>query len=75
MSDVPRITGAKAVAAFKKAGFVVARTKGSHTIMKKTGHRLHLSIPVHAGKTVGLGLLKSQIENAGLTLAKFKSYL
>lgn len=71
MPRVPRISGEKAVAAFKKAGFEIARVKGSHHIMKKAGHRFTLSIPVHAGRTVGVGLLSSQIADAGLTLEQF----
>ena len=57
--------------AFEKAGFVLVRTKGSHHILKKEGCANLLSIPVHAGKTVGIGLLKSQIEAAGLTVEEF----
>jgi predicted RNA binding protein YcfA (HicA-like mRNA interferase family) len=30
-----------------------------------------LSIPLHAGKTLGAGLLKSLIEASGLTVEKF----
>ena len=71
MPEVPRISGAKAVKAFERAGFEVVRIKGSHHIMKRTGHPNRLSIPVHAGKTVGVGLLKSQIDAAGLTVEKF----
>jgi len=71
MPKLPRITGGEAVRAFKRAGFEEDRTNGSHTILKKTGHLYHLSIPVHAGKTIGKGLLKAQIEAAGLTVEQF----
>jgi predicted RNA binding protein YcfA (HicA-like mRNA interferase family) len=75
MSDVPRVSGKAAIAAFEKAGFDVVRVTGSHHIMKKRGHLHRLSIPVHAGKTVGEGLLKAQIKDAGLTIDEFRSYL
>ena len=71
MPRIPRITGDQAVAAFEKAGFRVDRITGSHHIMKRDGHRDRLSIPAHKGKTVGLGLLKSQIVAAGLTIERF----
>ena len=71
----PRVSGKKAVAAFEKPGFYVVRVRGSHHILKKDGHRLRLSIPVHAGETVGVGLLESQIANAGLTVEQFKELL
>ena len=75
MSDVPRITGREAVAAFKKSEFRVVQINGSHHIMKKPGHRNRLSIPVHAGETVGEGLLKAQIKAAGLTVEEFLALL
>ena len=71
MPKVPRLSGADAVRAFKKAGFYHARTCGSHFILQKEGHALLLSIPVHQGKTAGTGLLKSQIEAAGLEFIAF----
>jgi predicted RNA binding protein YcfA (HicA-like mRNA interferase family) len=76
MSEIPRITGKEAVRAFERAGFVCVRvSKSSHHIMKKPGCRNLLSIPVHAGKTVGKGLLKSQIDAAGMTIDEFKKHL
>lgn len=71
MPKIPRISGQEAIRAFQKVGFVVDRVRGSHHIMKRENHPFHLSIPVHPGKTVGTGLLKSQIENAGLTVEQF----
>ena len=75
MSKVPRVTGQEAVRAFKRAGFHEDRTTGSHCILKKAGHPYVLSIPMHKGKTLGVGLLKSQIEAAGLTVEEFNSLL
>lgn len=71
MPDVPRVTALQAIKAFGKAGFRQARKTGSHCILKKDGHRYTLSIPEHGSKTVGLGLLRSQIEAAGLTIQEF----
>lgn len=71
MPSLPRITGAAAVKAFGRVGFVVDRISGSHYILKKDEHPHRLSIPVHAGKTLGLGLLKSLITAAGMTVDDF----
>jgi predicted RNA binding protein YcfA (HicA-like mRNA interferase family) len=71
MSKLPATTGPKAVAAFGKAGFEVDRIRGSHHILKKSGHRYALSIPCHKGKTLGIGLLRSQIDKSGLTEEEF----
>jgi len=71
MPKIPRTTGREAITAFKKAGFEVVRVNGSHHIMKKKDRRFRLSVPVHAGKTLGTGLLKSLIKTAGLTVDEF----
>ncbi len=75
MSRVPRITGGRAVRAFERAGFVLDRISGSHHILKKEGHALRLTVPVHKGKTVGVGLLSSLIDAAGLTVDEFVALL
>lgn len=71
MPSLPRITGAAAVKAFERLGFVVDRVSGSHHILKKPGNPNRLSIPVHAGRTLGLGLLKSLISAAEVSVEDF----
>jgi predicted RNA binding protein YcfA (HicA-like mRNA interferase family) len=71
MPRVPRVTGEEAVRAFGKVGFYHARTKGSHVVLKRDGHRFLLTIPMHKGKTIGIGLLKAQIDAAGLSVEEF----
>ena len=75
MPEIPRITASEAIKAFEQAGFRVVRKRGSHRILKKDGHRFRLSIPDHGSKTIGLGLLDSQIEAAGLTREEFIALL
>jgi predicted RNA binding protein YcfA (HicA-like mRNA interferase family) len=75
MPKVPRITGEEAIKAFSKAGFVEDRVRGSHHILRHPEQTVRLSIPVHAGQTLGVGLLRSQIRDAGLTVEQFISFL
>ena len=75
MSEVPCITGERAISAFTKFGFAVARITGSHYIMKRPGHPYILSIPVHKGKTVKRGTLRALIDAAGITVADFNAAL
>ena len=75
MPEAPRITAAEAINAFEKVGFVVVRKRGSHRILTKDGHRYTLSIPDHGRKCIGVGLLNSQIEAAGLTREEFIALL
>jgi len=67
MSKLPRASGDKHIAAFKRAGWIVNHIEGSHYILIKEGCDVHLSIPVHKGRTLGIGLLKKLIAKAGLT--------
>ena len=67
MHKLPRACGDKHVAAFKRAGWKVNHIEGSHHILTKEGSDVHLSIPVHKGKDLGIGLLKKLIAKAGLT--------
>jgi predicted RNA binding protein YcfA (HicA-like mRNA interferase family) len=64
---MPRITGADAVRAFERAGFLHHRTTGSHKILKREDG-LRLSIPVHAGRIIGVGLLKSLLNDAEMSV-------
>lgn len=75
MPDVPTVTGEQAIAAFGKFGFAVVRIKGSHHIMKKPGHRYNLSVPIHKGKSIKKGTLRSLIEGAGITIPQFVAAL
>ncbi len=68
---LPRITGTEAIKAFKKAGYSLDRIKGSHHILKHARKRERLSIPIHQGETLGIGLLGSQIKIAGMTIEEF----
>ena len=47
MARLPRISGMKAVKAFSKDGWFMARQTGSHVIMIKSGHMVTLSVPKH----------------------------
>lgn len=70
MPELPRITGKEAIKAFELAGWTLDRVKGSHYILINPGC-VPLSIPVHGKEILKPGLLKGQINNAGLTVEEF----
>lgn len=70
---LPVVSGAKAVRAFERAGWVVARRKGSHIILKKPATFYTLSVPDHA--ELDPGTLRSLIRKAGLTIEEFTALL
>lgn len=66
MVKLPSPTGEELIAALQKIGFYVVRQKGSHVRMKHEDNRV-ISIPVHARKTIGKGLLLKILRDADLT--------
>ena len=54
MPKLPVLTGKTVINALEKIGFQAVRQKGSHVQMEREDGRL-VTIPVHAGKTIGKG--------------------
>jgi len=73
MPKQPRISGQKAVRAFQRAGWEVARQRGSHVILTKPGTIYTLSVPQHP--VLGPGLLRDLLRKAGLTVEEFTELL
>ncbi len=68
-SNLKLCSGSKAVQKFKKAGWAVARQKGSHFMLTKPGYQWTLSIPQHS--ELGPGLLRKLLRQAELTIEEF----
>ena len=66
MSRLPRITAKELIRFLKHNGFELHRSKGSHQhfIHIQTGRII--TVPLHAGKIIGPGLLKAILRQAGL---------
>ncbi len=62
-------SGAEAVDKFRRVGWTVARQRGSHVMMVKSGYEYTLSIPQH--DELGPGLLRKLIRQAGLSVEDF----
>ena len=71
MTTWPALTGKVLLAALKRAGFRVARIKGSHHILKHSDGRMTI-VPVHAGETIGTGLLSKILQDCDLTREKLQ---
>ena len=56
MSKLPSLTGKQVVKALRKAGFTIARQKGSHAFLRHPDGQSTV-VPLHAGETIGPGLL------------------
>lgn len=70
---LPVVSGAQAVRAFERAGWVIARRKGSHVVLKKPNTFHTLSVPDH--DELDPGTLRALIRKAGLTVEEFRALL
>lgn len=73
MADLPVVSGAQAIRAFEKDGWVLARVKGSHHTLKKDGHVYVRNVPNH--KELATGTLRKLINTSGLTVEQFCALL
>ncbi|MBD2446771.1 type II toxin-antitoxin system HicA family toxin [Nostoc sp. FACHB-152] len=74
MPKLPSLTGKTVIKALEKVGFQEVRQKGSHVQMEHEDGRL-VTIPVHAGKTIGRGLLRKILRDTELTREEFIALL
>lgn len=74
MTDFPSLTGRRLVAALKKAGFAVIRIKGSHHYLQHSDGRTTI-VPVHAGETIGPGLLAKVLRDCDLNRDQLRNLL
>ncbi len=71
MAAVPLLRPREVVRAFERLSWQVARQRGSHIVLTKSGSVATLSVPEHA--TVARGTLRGLIARAGLTVEDFLS--
>jgi predicted RNA binding protein YcfA (HicA-like mRNA interferase family) len=73
MPRLPRIQGRELVAALGRAGFKVLRSKGSHHFLVHPDGRRTV-VPVHAGETIGPGLLNKILKDTDLTAEQLRAH-
>ncbi len=73
MPKAPLLKPREVIRVFKKFGWVVARSSGSHIILTKEENISTLSIPNHP--EVARGTLRALIDKAGLTVEDFMKKL
>ncbi|HYO30291.1 MAG TPA: type II toxin-antitoxin system HicA family toxin [Thermomicrobiales bacterium] len=72
---LPRITARDLVRALKRGGWVTVRTTGSHIHLRHPERGALVTVPGHVGETIGPGLLKSILDQAGLAPDELKELL
>ncbi|MGN6369651.1 MAG: type II toxin-antitoxin system HicA family toxin [Phycisphaerae bacterium] len=74
MPKLPRIKGKELVKALGRAGFVVIRIKGSHHFLRHGDGRCTV-VPVHAGETIGPGLLGKILDDCEMSVEALQDLL
>jgi predicted RNA binding protein YcfA (HicA-like mRNA interferase family) len=72
MIKLPSITGKELVRVLGKFGFVIARTRGSHNILKHADGRQTV-VPVHSGESIGPGLLAKILRDCDISRTDFEN--
>jgi len=75
MQPLPRVTGRDVVQALRRLGWVVVVQEGSHVQLRNPVRGGRVTVPVHAGETIGPGLLRSILAQAGLSRDEFRDAL
>jgi predicted RNA binding protein YcfA (HicA-like mRNA interferase family) len=75
MATLHNLKPERVIKAFEKAGWISKGQRGSHVKLVKQGNPNILSVPIHKGKPVKLGLLKDQIRKSRLTEGEFLKLL
>jgi predicted RNA binding protein YcfA (HicA-like mRNA interferase family) len=74
MTKLPRPSGKDLVAALGKFGFEVIRIRGSHHYLRHTDGRATV-VAVHAGETIGPGLMSKILHDCELAREDIESLL
>lgn len=74
MPRLPRLRGREVIAALRRAGFTALRVRGSHHFMQHADGRRTV-VPVHAGETIGLGLLNKILKDAEMDVETLETWL
>lgn len=74
MTSFPRVTGKDLLLALKKAGFSLVRVKGSHHFVQHADGRSTV-VPIHAGETIGPGLMSKILRDCELSRDQLQKLL
>ncbi len=73
MSRLPQVSARECIKALEKAGFYVARQRGSHIILRRDDPFARVSVPNH--RVIKVGTLRGIIHDAGLSVEEFLELL
>jgi predicted RNA binding protein YcfA (HicA-like mRNA interferase family) len=71
---VPAVPGGKVVSALERAGFRLVRVSGSHHVLRHPDGR-SVTVPLHAGRDVPKGTLRSVLSIIGMSVEELRQLL
>jgi len=71
---IPSLPGIRVVRALERAGFKVTRVRGSHHMMRHSDGR-NVSVPVHPGRDMPKGTLRSVLSIIGMDVDELRELL
>ena len=71
---LPSLTGPEVIRALERTGFAVVRVRSSHHSLRHADGRTTM-VPVHAGETIGPGLMSKILRDCGLSREEFRALL
>lgn len=72
---LPAVRARDVVRALESIGYSKWRQTGSHLTMYRESDRRALTVPVHSGKDLPRGTLRTIIRSAGMSVEAFKQLL
>jgi predicted RNA binding protein YcfA (HicA-like mRNA interferase family) len=72
VTRLPRLTAQEVMRVIERKGFVLVRQSGSHKIFRNS-EGTRITLPFHSGKILHPKLLKSILEDAGLSVDDLRS--
>jgi predicted RNA binding protein YcfA (HicA-like mRNA interferase family) len=73
MPPVASDHGREVVRALSRLGWVVVAQRGSHVQLRHPDRGGRVTVPMHAGETIDPALLRSVLNQAGLTAEEFRA--
>ncbi len=74
MTSFPALSGKDLIAALRRGGFQTIRVRGSHHFVRHADGRSTV-VPVHAGETIGTGLLGRILRDCKLSREDLRKLL
>ena len=72
---LPSVNCEQLVHALKRAGFVEQRQRGSHLHLRREADKKRVTVPMHKGRAIPPGTLRSILRDAGITVEEFGELL